>query len=440
MQMEIVGWLEMVSKSDKDTFCILPWVHLYANTEGLVGPCCIADGEHYTKTCGDLSFQTVKEAMNSSFMNQLRKKMMNGEKDPTCAVCYDIEELGYRSYRQEKNEQFHLKDWKLYGEYPVLNTLIENTDKITGQLKKFDLKYLDIRFSNICNFKCIMCSHRFSSAWYEDALKLTKNTGWPLIEDTDRKVLEIDGSDDKLWDKLEPYLKDVEFIYFAGGEPLVTEYHYRILEKLIQIKNFPKLHYNTNFSKLRYKQYDLLEMWNHFPLINLSVSLDESGERGEYIRKGMNWEVILNNREIIREKCPHIYFTVHCVAQITNSLNLTNFLTKLLQIDFVKNPKRISIHYLHWPDFQSITVLSEEMKDRVKEDIGIFKGWVIKKYPNYDDHDHLIVEMDKLVDYMYSKNHVKYLPIYFENMSKLDKLRNQNLLNTFPELKGRKVL
>jgi hypothetical protein len=177
-------------------------------------------------------------------------------------------------------------------------------------------------------------------------------------------------------------------------------------------------------------------MWNHFPLINLSVSLDESGERGEYIRKGMNWEVILNNREIIREKCPHIYFTVHCVAQITNSLNLTNFLTKLLQIDFVKNPKRIDIDYLHWPNFQSITVLSEEMKDRVKEDIGIFKGWFIKKYPNYDDHDHLIVEMDKLVDYMYSKNHVKYLPIYFENMSKLDKLRNQNLLNTFPELRA----
>jgi organic radical activating enzyme len=421
----------------KDTFCILPWIHLYANTEGFVGPCCIAYPEHYTKTCGNLSTQTVKEAMNSPFMNQLRKKMMNGEKDPACNVCYNIEELGYRSYRQEKNETFKLKDVKLYGEYPVLNTLIENTNKKTGELKKFDLKYLDVRFSNLCNFKCIMCSHRFSSAWYEDAKKLEPHVGdgWSLIENNkNKKVLEIGGGDE-LWDKLEPYLKDIEFIYFAGGEPLVTEYHYKILEKLIEIKNFPQLHYNTNFSKLKYKQYDLLEMWQNFPSISLSVSLDDSGERGEYIRKGMDWEVILKNRKIIRNVCPDVHFSVHTVLQITNSLNFTNFFTKLLRTQFVDKPTKISIDYLHWPTFQSITVLPKQVKDIVKEKIGIFKGWFIKRYPNDRDHEHLLIELDKLVDYMYSKDHAKELPIYFKNMNLLDKIRDQNLLETFPELK-----
>jgi organic radical activating enzyme len=419
----------------KDTFCILPWIHLYANTEGVVGPCCISSPSHYTKTAGNLSNQTVKDAMNSPFMNQLRKKMMNGEEDSACNVCYDVEELGYRSYRQEKNETFKLKDVKLYGEYPVLNTLIENTNKKTGELKKFDLKYLDVRFSNLCNFKCIMCSHRFSSAWYEDAKKLEPLVGddWSLIENNkNKKVLEIGGGDE-LWDKLEPYLKDIEFIYFAGGEPLVTEYHYKILERLIEIKNFPKLHYNTNLSKLKYKQYDILEMWNHFPSISLSVSLDESGERGEYIRKGMNWNTILKNREIVREKCPHIYFSIHCVLQITNSLHFINFFTDLLKSNFIDSPRRINIDCLHWPLFQSVTVLPKEIKDKVKAKIGIFKRWFVNKYP--DDNDHLLTEMDKLVDYMYSKDHAKDLPIYLKNMNMLDKVRDQNLLEIFPELK-----
>lgn len=46
--------------------------------------------------------------------------------------------------------------------------------------------------------------------------------------------------------------------------------------------------------------------------------------------------------------------------------------------------------------------------------------------------------MDKFVDYMYSKDHAKYLPNYLKNMNRLDKVRDQNLLETFPELKALK--
>ena len=52
-----------------------------------------------------------------------------------------------------------------------------------------------------------------------------------------------------MWEQLEPHLDHVEQIYFAGGEPLMMEEHYNILEELVRRKRFDvRLIYNTNFT------------------------------------------------------------------------------------------------------------------------------------------------------------------------------------------------
>jgi len=78
----------MFSKKKKDTMCILPWNHVYTNTDGIVGPCCVSDSGVYRKDSLSISNLSVLEATNSKFMKQLRVDMMNGIENPACETCY----------------------------------------------------------------------------------------------------------------------------------------------------------------------------------------------------------------------------------------------------------------------------------------------------------------------------------------------------------------
>ena len=68
------------------TSCILPYIHLYAEPNGEVKPCCIAGGFKEKLSLRDSS---VDEVFNSPQMKELRKTMEEGERHPACNVCYE---------------------------------------------------------------------------------------------------------------------------------------------------------------------------------------------------------------------------------------------------------------------------------------------------------------------------------------------------------------
>ena len=67
------------------------------------------------------------------------------------------------------------------------------------------------------------------------------------------------NADHKFMNKLLPYLKDVEEVYFAGGEIIITPEHYECLDYWIENGQAEQieLSYTTNFSVLKYKDKDL---------------------------------------------------------------------------------------------------------------------------------------------------------------------------------------
>jgi organic radical activating enzyme len=68
-----------------------------------------------------------------------------------------------------------------------------------------------------------------------------------------------------MWEQMQEHIPHLERIYFAGGEPLIMEEHYRLLNELVKRKMFHvNLVYNSNFSKLAYKDQNVLEIWKHF--------------------------------------------------------------------------------------------------------------------------------------------------------------------------------
>ena len=89
----------------------------------------------------------------------------------------------------------------------------------------------------------------------------------------------------------------IEEIYWVGGEPLMWERHWSIMHQLVKSKQSKNvvIRYNTNLSRIRYKNYYLYDLLPYFKRINLCASIDGVGDVGEYIRTGLNWQEWLEN-------------------------------------------------------------------------------------------------------------------------------------------------
>ena len=111
-------------------------------------------------------------------------------------------------------------------------------------------------------------------------------------------------SNDSLYNQFKkPHFKNIKVFYFAGGEPLMTDKHYEILEHLIETGNTKvTLEYNSNVSRLKYKNKSIIDLWNKFENVTVSASLDSWGSRAEYIREGTDWDKVESNLQTIKEK------------------------------------------------------------------------------------------------------------------------------------------
>ena len=177
-------------------------------------------------------------------------------------------------------------------------------------------------------------------------------------------------NNDELYKQFEPHFDTIEEFYFAGGEPLLTDKHYDILEYLIENgRTDVKLRYNTNMSVLKYKNKNVLDMWKKFSNVYIGASLDSWGPRAEYIRHGTIWNVIEQNIRTVREQAPHIHMQTNTVVSILNIKTLTEFIDYMLESGLV-DVKNYNPHFyvIMNPEFLSLQLLTdEELADTAKK-------------------------------------------------------------------------
>ena len=195
------------------TFCMFPWVHLNATPLGNVYPCCSSD---YTAPFDNVKDKSLKEAFNNDKMKELRLNMLNDKKSSICEYCYKHEESSPFSFRKYSLEHFG-KDF---------DDIVTTTDE-TGHVPEFKMKYFDIRFSNICNFKCRTCGSEFSSQWAQEM----KQNKW--VPESFKIIQHADESGNLL-QEIKDQVPNMDLAYFAGGEPLITDEHYQLLEEMIR--------------------------------------------------------------------------------------------------------------------------------------------------------------------------------------------------------------
>ena len=401
--------------SESKTFCIYPWIHMHAWPTGQAYPCCHAK-QH--PVYGNVRTHTLKEIWNDSQMKKLRMNMLTETPSETCSKCYEQEDAGFFSGRQSANKHHGHHIQKVHDTKP------------DGTYDEFAMSYWDIRFSNLCNLKCRSCGHIFSSQWYQDQAKLAGGD-WK----EHNTALNIAGrSPTDMWEQLIPHLDYVEQIYFAGGEPLLMDEHYQILDELDRRGRYDvRLIYNTNFTHTELKNKSVFEYWKKFHSVAVGASLDAMGPRGEYIRKGTDWTVVEANRRKMLEVCPRVDFYISPTLSIMNALHLPDFHRDWVEKGLL-NPQDLNVNILQDPVYYRIDIAPKEYKQKIKNKLEAHLEWLRP----LDHLNRATVGFESAINFMMSTDNTHLIDTFWRKTHELDAIRNENILDIIPELKALK--
>ena len=399
---------------DSKTFCIYPWIHLHAYPTGEAYPCCHA--EMGVGQIGNCRSATLAEIWNSPAQKQLRVDMLTETPNPACGRCYEQEESGFFSGRKSAN--------KHHGHHV---NRVGNTNE-SGHVDQFEMTYWDLRFSNLCNLSCRSCGHIFSSSWYKDQSELA-GPAWA----SQNKPLNYAGRyATDLWEQLIEHIDHVEQIYFAGGEPLMMEEHYLILEELERRGRFDvRLIYNTNFTQTRLKDRTVFDYWRKFDSVAVGASLDASGPRGEYIRKGTDWAVVESNRRQMMEICPRVDFYISPTLSIMNALHLPDFHRDWVEKGLLK-PQDLNVNILQDPAYLRIDIAPAEYKQKIQHKYEQHLEWLRPM----DQLNRATVGFESAITFMNSTDNTHLLDTFWRKTHELDSIRREHVLDVLPELRA----
>lgn len=388
--------------------CVLPWMHAYVGATGDVHLCCIALGPE--NSLGNLRDQSITEIFASGPVDAIRRQMLRGEWPSQCRGCQHRESLGLSSFRQSSNSEHSVYVRQLITDPGALRPAIRS---------------LDLRLNNICNFKCRSCGYMASNRWFGDH---------NLINPEFKLLQSYQGFDKEasFWTEFDQkVLPALEEITLAGGEPLLSQSQYRLLEKLIAHgKQDIRLKVVTNLSQLRFMHWDAVELWKNFPDIKLTLSLDGVGAQGEYIRYGMKYAKWVENALRLKGELPHAKRCLHFVVSIFNVINLREHYETIVQGDFVE-PGTITFTFLSWPAYMSVQVLTPELKSIVERDI---REWL-----SAASHlpESTSAQLKALIQFMNETDGYSLHGHEFVSKTRvLDRARGEDAVALFPKLKS----
>lgn len=245
------------------TSCAAFWKHTNIRNNNRVYPCC--------------RFKTPVQAFDGNIEGILHSdeyKALRAATGPIvgCEKCYYEEAQGKTSLRQKFNSEY-------------------DTDTV-------ELKFLELGLDNICNLTCDGCFGEFSSAWSK-----IENPEKPASYHV-RSTKDFDTIPDT-----------VNKILFLGGEPLQTKRHHRVLDQLpYKQRKVTSVTYNTNGSFLLTRE-DIV-LLKQFKAVDFILSIDGYNTLNEQVRKGSNWNDILQFIDQIRKL--EFNLTVHTVIHLNN--------------------------------------------------------------------------------------------------------------------------
>ena len=390
---------------------------------------------------------------NTSYKKQKRREMLEGGKPEECNYCWKVEESSNSfSDRVFKSSE----PWSL-----------DQFDKIKDShwRENFNPRYVEVSFSNTCNFKCAYCGPQYSSKWVEE---IEKHGAYPTSYNfNDISNIQARGEMPYKHSELNPYVeafwkwwpdlyKDLHTFRITGGEPLLSKDTFKVLEYIQDHyhKN-PNLSLSINsnlgvpdnlIDRFIEIAKDLCEN-DKVRELTIFTSVEAKGAQAEYTRYGLEYDKFWSNVDKILTALPKV--TINIMATF-NALSVFSY-DELIDKTFEMKKKhangqrywvsalQLDTSYLRWPTHLSVKILEPEHKTLILKSAEKALYYGIKEFTkdNYGFSNVEIQKIKRIYDYAISEDDFdvernrKDFVIFVDE---LDKRRGTNFLKTFPEL------
>jgi len=429
-----------VDKQNNDAICAVPWTHIGIQQNGDFRICCQQIHSPYGKLhkegqMANIQAVTIQEAVNLPEIKQLRIDMLKGTKNDLCKLCYKEESLGLKSKRQHMNQ--------VYRDIDFTKTKLDGTIDQTD----FPLRYIDIRFGNLCNLRCRYCGPTDSSLWYDEYGKFSNNDeikfnfyggkSYKLIPINNKYKVDTDDFEwyekSEFWDQITKLIPYIDRYYFTGGEPTVNKIHFKLLEKIIEMGFHDKveLEYNSNMYAIPNKLFDL---WKNFKNVGIGCSIDGIHDYAYYLRNPSTWEILESNLDKLGygiEK--NISGTIATTVSAFNVLNFLDLTLWLLEKKYTKIKLIPTYHMLEEPKHMSVQVLPIDTKLDIIKKYFDFYEMVERKY-NKTLANRFRKEYKGILNFMLSQDKTALLPKLALSTKMVDESRGQKINEVIPWL------
>jgi MoaA/NifB/PqqE/SkfB family radical SAM enzyme len=364
-----------------NTLCPLLWSHLVIQSNREVSLCCQSE-----TSVGNADKSELNDIFNNESFNSVRQSMLNNKWHESCKTCRKHEGLGMRSMRQEL---LKLKQKEFFTTY----------------VDDLQIRSLDLKADNVCNFRCRICNSTSSSAIAAETnkannIKESVQVSWSKFNQT---------SYTQIFD-LMPNLTHLDLY---GGEPMLSKSLKEIVRYAV-VNGYAKnisLHYNTNGSIY---DSEIIDLWKHFKEINVQLSIDNVGKRFELERAGGIWQEVENNIKQIKSlDLPNLSMGIWTTVSIMNILYLDDIINWAKEVDIPITNFSPVLPHTKGLSFRCLTANARKA--------------ILEKYANTNLP---IINMIKDLN----PNELKSSNEFIEYTQKFDQLRNERFSETHSEI------
>lgn len=366
-------------------FCPMPWKGLMYNSDGRVKNCIRSAGN-----IGNLCDQKISDILSGDKNLSTQRNMLNDRPGEDCHTCYNLEN-GKRRFDIISDRIFYIKEFKK-----------EPLD--TYQEANHELKAIDVRWSNLCNFACVYCGPSFSSRWASEMKVDLKSPPLEHLQDLKQFVFSK--------------AQDLQHVYLAGGEPLLMKDNLELLDLLLEKNSNVNLRINTNLSKVDTKVFEKI---CQFKNVHWTISVETQAKEFEYVRFGGSWQDFLDNLDIIKSLGHKISFNMLYF--------LLNFRSLFECVDFFRSqgfhPNSFIIGPLLDPLFLNVRHLPDailtEIGQKLQHEINLNPGYLLE-----DSYRNLLNYIEQPFE--------KDLPGSLQKIREIDQRRGLDCRDTFKEI------
>jgi organic radical activating enzyme len=387
---------------------------------------------------------------NTEHKKQQRKLMLQQQRPAECSYCWTMEDNSKLSDRHFRSGE----PWAA-EHYEKIRNSTGDEDAIPS--------YVEVNFNHACNLKCSYCSPQFSSSWADEVARHgaypTSNLhNDPAYFSGDRKIIPARDQNPYVdafwqwWPELYPHLRHFRM---TGGEPLMDRNTYRVFDYVLENPN-PELHLNvtSNFSVEqglwdRYiSKVKQLCKPGHIEHFMQYVSLDAWGPKAEYIRHGLDFDLLWERvNQFLTEvpECSSITFIV-----TMNNLSVTSLDSLFagilgLRKTYSETYQRVwfDTPVLRQPTWQSLQLLPESYVDKLEH----LWAWMLRQLETAEEpfkgfKDYELTRLDRDIAWMRDgqKLPAEYLQQnkadFYRFFAEHDRRRGTDFLATFPEMQA----